>query len=72
MVGGAYPRSYVHSHSFLTFTLANAASTGVSAGDVAVNLDDLITLPIGAAVSAAGLEIGTGIEKLRARKKRED
>lgn len=53
---------------FLTFTLANAASTGVSAGDVAVNLDDLITLPIGAAVSAAGLEIGTGIEKLRKRK----
>ena len=53
---------------FLTFTLANAASTGVSAGDIAVNLDDLITLPIGAAVSAAGLEIGTGIEKLRERK----
>lgn len=53
---------------FLTFTLANAASTGVSAGDIAVNLDDLITLPIGAAVSAAGLAIGTGIEKLRERK----
>lgn len=57
---------------FLTFTLANAASTGVSAGDIAVNLDDLITLPIGAAVSAAGLAIGTGIEKLKTRKKRED
>ncbi len=57
---------------FLTFTLANAASTGVSAGDIAVNLDDLITLPIGAAVSAAGLAIGTGIEKLRTRKKREN
>ena len=53
---------------FLTFTLANAASTGVSAGDIAVNLDDLITLPIGAVVSAAGLAIGTGIEKLRKRK----
>lgn len=53
---------------FLTFTLANAASTGVSAGDIAVNLDDLITLPIGAVVSAAGLEIGTGIEKLQKRK----
>lgn len=53
---------------FLTFTLANAASTGVSAGDIAVNLDDLITLPIGAAVSAAGLAIGTGVEKLRKRK----
>lgn len=57
---------------FLTFTLANAASTGVSAGDIAVHLDDLNTLPIGAVVSAAGLAIGTGIEKLRARKKRED
>ena len=57
---------------FLTFTLANAALTGISAGDIAVNLDDLITLPIGAAVSAAGLAIGTGIEKLRTRKKRED
>ena len=57
---------------FLTFTLANAASMGISAGDIAVNLDDLITLPIGAVVSAAGLAIGTGIEKLRARKKRED
>lgn len=53
---------------FLTFTLANAASTGVSAGDIAVNLDDLITLPIGAVVSAAGLAIGTGIEKLQKRK----
>lgn len=53
---------------FLTFTLANAASTGVSADDIAVNLDDLITLPIGAVVSAAGLAIGTGIEKLRKRK----
>lgn len=53
---------------FLTFTLANAASTGVSAGDIAVHLDDLITLPIGAVVSAAGLAIGTGIEKLRERK----
>lgn len=53
---------------FLTFTLANAASTGVSAGDIAVNLDDLITLPIGAAVSAVGLAIGTGIEKLQKRK----
>ena len=52
----------------LTFTLANAASTGVSAGDIAVNLDDLITLPIGAVVSAAGLAIGTGIEKLQKRK----
>lgn len=57
---------------FLTFILANAASTGVSAGDIAVNLDDLITLPIGAAVSAAGLAIGTGIEKLKTRKKREN
>lgn len=57
---------------FLTFTLANAASTGISAGYIAVNLDDLITLPIGAAASAAGLAIGTGIEKLRTRKKRED
>ena len=57
---------------FLTFTLANAASTGISAGDIAMHLDDLITLPIGAAVSAVGLAIGTGIEKLRARKKRED
>lgn len=57
---------------FLTFTLANAASTGVSAGDIAMHLDDLITLPIGAAVSAVGLAVGTGIEKLRARKKRED
>lgn len=53
---------------FLTFTLANAASTGVSAGDIAVHLNDLITLPIGAAVSAAGLAIGTGVEKLRERK----
>lgn len=53
---------------FLTFTLANAASTGVSAGNIAVNLDDLITLPIGAVVSAAGLAIGIGIEKLRKRK----
>lgn len=53
---------------FLTFTLANAASTGVSAGDIAVNLDDLIALPIGAAVSAVGLAIGTGIEKLQKRK----
>lgn len=53
---------------FLTFTLANAASTGVSAGDIAVHLDDLITLPIGAAVSTAGLAIGTGIEKLQKRK----
>lgn len=53
---------------FLTFTLVNAASTGVSAGDIAVNLDDLITLPIGAVVSAVGLAIGTGIEKLRERK----
>lgn len=53
---------------FLTFTLANAASTGVSAGDIAVNLDDLNTLPIGAVVSAAGLAIGTGIEKLQKRK----
>lgn len=53
---------------FLTFTLANAASTGVSAGDIAVHLDDLITLPIGAVVSAAGLAIGTGIEKLQKRK----
>lgn len=57
---------------FLTFTLANAASTGISAGDIAMHLDDLITLPIGAAVSAVGLAIGTGAEKLRARKKRED
>lgn len=57
---------------FLTFTLANAASTGISAGDIAMHLDDLITLPIGAAVSAVGLAVGTGIEKLRARKKRED
>ena len=39
---------------FLTFTLANAASMGISAGDIAVHLDDLNTLPIGAAVSAAG------------------
>lgn len=53
---------------FLTFTLANAASTGVSAGDIAVHLDDLNTLPIGAVVSAAGLAIGTGIEKLWKRK----
>lgn len=53
---------------FLTFTLANAASTGVSAGDIAVHLNDLITLPIGAVVSAAGLAIGTGIEKLQKRK----
>ena len=53
---------------FLTFTLANAASTGVSAGDIAVHLDDLNTLPIGAVVSAAGLAIGTGIEKLQKRK----
>lgn len=53
---------------FLTFTLANAASTGVSAGDIAMHLDDLITLPIGAAVSAVGLAIGTGVEKLRKRK----
>lgn len=53
---------------FLTFTLANATSTGVSAGDIAVHLDDLNTLPIGAVVSAAGLAIGTGIEKLRERK----
>lgn len=57
---------------FLTFTLANAASTGISAGDIAMHLDDLITLPIGAAVSAVGLAVGTGTEKLRARKKRED
>ena len=57
---------------FLTFTLTNAASTGISAGDIAMHLDDLIILPIGAAVSAVGLAIGTGIEKLRARKKRED
>ena len=57
---------------FLTFTLANAASTGISAGDITMHLDDLITLPIGAAVSAVGLAVGTGIEKLRARKKRED
>ena len=57
---------------FLTFTLANAASTGISAGDITMHLDDLITLPIGAAVSAVGLAIGTGAEKLRARKKRED
>lgn len=57
---------------FLTFTLANAASTGVSAGDIAVHLDDLNTLPIGAVVSAAGLAIGTGIEKLKTRKRRED
>ena len=49
-------------------TLANAASMGVSAGDIAVNLNDLITLPIGAVVSAAGLAIGTGIEKLQKRK----
>ena len=53
---------------FLTFTFANAASTGVSAGDIAMHLDDLITLPIGAAVSAVGLAIGTGVEKLRKRK----
>lgn len=53
---------------FLTFTLANAASTGVSAGDIAMHLDDLIALPIGAAVSAVGLAIGTGVEKLRKRK----
>ena len=57
---------------FLTFTLANAASACISAGDIAMHLDDLITLPIGATVSAVGLAIGTGIEKLRARKKRED
>ena len=57
---------------FLTFTLANAASTGISAGDITMHLDDLITLPIGATVSAVGLAVGTGIEKLRARKKRED
>ena len=53
---------------FLTFALANAASTGVSAGDIAVHLDDLITLPIGAVVSAVGLAIGTGIETLQKRK----
>ena len=72
MVGCAYPFSYVHSHSVSDLHLANAASTGISAGDIAMHLDDLISLPIGAAVSAVGLAVGTGIEKLRARKKRED
>ncbi len=48
---------------FLTFTLANAAAFGIPVRDIAFSLDDLITLPIGAAVSAVGLAIGKGIEK---------
>lgn len=44
MVGGAILALMYTLIPFLTFTLANAASTGVSAGDIAVNLNDLITL----------------------------